>query len=199
MTQQTETPDPIKAIKRATLTEIRAERDDVHVQISDDSRGGYELKTYSHLDILLEAETITPDQFKAATIYWRIRDHLTQFINPLFVEIETEAALEEPVVVDEHTIDDPQTFMAVLSRQLPDRYRKAIDAACQAASGPKYILVHAFGEGLLKQAFDALEDAIPKTYEELKLKEKSAQQYEEQRKCLQTKTEIVDSRAVSYV
>jgi hypothetical protein len=178
-------PDPITAIKRHVLTDARDARNDVRIETSE--RGGYTLRTLSHLDAMLEAEFISEDQYQAGMLYWRLRDVLTRCDNPIFADVTGEHDDPEAIVFEEYTIEDPQTFLAIVARRIPTPFRNALDAACKPLGDqPRYILIHAFGEGVTRMAFELLEAAIPFAHEEMKNR-------------LQRETKRVDSRAESYV
>jgi hypothetical protein len=149
------------------ITKARRKRGDVRIEPG--ARGGVSFRTLSHLDVLLEADIITQDQFQAGMLYWRLREVMTRIDNPLFADVIGEHdEHDEPFTAEEITIDDPETFLALICTHIPEFYRKALDAACAALAGPKFILVHAVGENRLLKTFDYLEEAITKAHEEMK-------------------------------
>ncbi len=181
-----------ETIRGDIITAARKKRGDVRIQESD--RGGIQFRAMSQLDMLLEQDVITGAQFNAASVYWRLREALTREDNPLFRDVVGEnEEPEEPVVIDELTIEDPASFLGVLTGMLLPRNIRIIESACAPMQGPRLIMIHAYGEGHIRLAFEMLEEALPLAHEEMKLKAAREKNY------LQSMAKSVDSAVESHV
>lgn len=143
------------------------------IELLGDQRGGNR-KYYamSVLDVLLEEEIITPAQRDYGLTYWRVKDAAFAFLgiaeSPMYAETKDD---EEEADADEDTDQDAtllaeegrsaEVFMA-LCRCLQLRHRDVINACCtQACECSPFLVIHACGEGAIRQAFEALERLLP--------------------------------------
>lgn len=167
--QTQEAKDTLDAIKGVVLTQARYAMGDVRISISDSGRG-YELKTLSYLDVLLENEIITESHYDVGTRYWNLREKafyelsakIGKYGDPLPPDPD-----EEIPETDEAELADsgvgPEIYQALMRVFKDDPKAIGIFNACCSiipcnSLANRLIVIQVIGEGEIKRAFAKLED-----------------------------------------
>lgn len=166
----------IKAIKEHILTPERFARKDIAILIGrrdEQGRGeGFELRALSYMDVILESKLITEAQLHYGKNYWSARDTAFHFLQVKTGKLEYRSEDDEaPPEASELAEEGFATELYLaLRRRLDADQAAAINACCNTLTAinenEKLIIVRAFGEKALRDAFKTLEKIFPEAKED---------------------------------
>lgn len=151
------TPDQIKAIRLTVLAKERVE-----VKTRTGERGGADFYVPSYLDVLLDADVITPSQRSIGLVYQSLKQaafsDLDAKTSKVFDAYQPENALEAHTTREGHC---PSSTYHYLSKSLAAPVRIVLNACCGDGYGPGMAIIWGFGEHRIRNAFEDLEHWLP--------------------------------------